>query len=209
MNVKTLSLGMLGTNCYVLSNGKEVLIIDPAAEAEVIFHAVEEIGLPVSGILLTHAHYDHIGALDAVHEKYGVDVHMDRDEREWIRDPELNMSAKRASMGIEPIKSDISPVILSEGPYSIGSFNFEILHTPGHSPGSLSFYLRDEQKVFSGDVLFNGGVGRTDLLEGSFDVLRRSIKDKLFRLEDDTVVYPGHGMETSVKNEKATNPYIY
>jgi len=209
MNVKTLSLGMLGTNCYLLSNDEEILVIDPSDEAEVIFNAVDEIGLPVSAILLTHAHYDHIGALDAVHEKYGAAVYMSSEEREWIRDPDLNMSAKRASMGFEPIASNIEPVMLEEGPYAIGSFSFEILHTPGHSPGSLSFYFKEEQKIFSGDVLFNGGVGRTDLLGGSFEVLMRSIKDKLFRLEDDTVVYPGHGMETSVKNEKATNPYIH
>ncbi len=209
MNVKTLSLGQLGTNCYVISNGEEVLIVDPAAEAEVIFEAVEEINLPVAGILLTHAHYDHIGALDEVQQKYDTDVYMASEEKEWIGDPNLNMSIKRVSMGIEPIESDIEPVILQEGDYSINSFNFEIFHTPGHSPGSLSFYFKEEQKIFSGDVLFNGGVGRTDLLEGSFDVLMKSIKNKLFQLDDGTAVYPGHGNSTSIEKEKQTNPYIF
>ncbi|SDK81051.1 MBL fold metallo-hydrolase [Lacicoccus qingdaonensis] len=209
MNVKTLSLGQLGTNCYVISNGEEVLIVDPAAEAEVIFEAVEEINLPVTGILLTHAHYDHIGALDEVQQKYDTDVYMASEEKEWIGDPNLNMSIKRVSMGIEPIESDIEPVILQEGDYSINSFNFEIFHTPGHSPGSLSFYFKEEQKIFSGDVLFNGGVGRTDLLEGSFDVLMKSIKNKLFQLDDGTAVYPGHGNSTSIEKEKQTNPYIF
>src|SRR5690625_442683 len=209
MNVKTLSLGQLGTNCYVISNGEEVLIVDPAAEPEVIFGAVEEINLPVAGILLTHAHYDHIGALDEVQQKYDTDVYMASEEKEWIGDPDLNMSFKRGSMGIEPIESDIDAVILQEGEYSIGSFNFEIFHTPGHSPGSLSFYFKEEQSIFSGDVLFNGGVGRTDLLEGSFDVLMKSIKNKLFQLDDKTTVYPGHGNATSIGKEKQTNPYIF
>ena len=209
MDVKTLSLGMLGTNCYLISNGEEVLIVDPSDEAEAIFEAVDEINLPVAGILLTHAHYDHIGALDEVHGKYDVDVYMNGEEREWIRDPQLNMSAKRASMGFSPIASEIEPVLMEEGPYSVGSFNFEIYHTPGHSPGSLSFYFEGEGKIFSGDVLFNGGVGRTDLREGSFDVLMRSIKDKLFQLDGSTTVYPGHGAETSIEKEKTTNPYIF
>ena len=208
MNVKTLTLGMLDTNCYLISNGEAVLIIDPAAEAEKIFEAVNDINLPVAGILLTHAHYDHIGALDEVQSKYDVPVYMSSEEREWIRDPDLNMSGKRASMGIKPIASDIGPIILEEGTYSINNFHFEIFHTPGHSPGSLSFYFKEEQKIFSGDVLFNGGVGRTDLIQGSFDVLMNSIRNKLYPLDSRTTVYPGHGNETSIEKEKATNPYI-
>lgn len=208
MNVKTLTLGLLDTNCYILSNRKEVLIVDPAAEADVIIRAVDEIDLPVAGILLTHAHYDHIGALDEVQEKYNTEVYMANEEREWISDPNLNMSVKRASMGIKLIESDIEPVILQTGDYSISSFSFEIYHTPGHSPGSLSFYFKEDEKIFSGDVLFSGGVGRTDLLEGSFDVLMDSIKNKLFQLDDETTVYPGHGNMTSIEKEKKTNPYI-
>lgn len=208
MNVKTLTLGLLDTNCYLISNGEEVLIVDPAAEARVIIRAVDEINLPVAGILLTHAHYDHIGALDEVQKKYDTQVYMASEEKEWIADPNLNMSVKRVSMGIKPIESDIEPVILQEGDYSVNSFNFEIFHTPGHSPGSLSFYFKEEQKIFSGDVLFNGGVGRTDLLEGSFDELMNSIRNKLFKLDDGTTVYPGHGNETSIEKEKQTNPYI-
>ncbi|WP_020008416.1 MBL fold metallo-hydrolase [Salinicoccus albus] len=206
MEIKTLPLGMLETNCYILNNEKSVLIIDPSGEPEVIRQTVEEIGKPVEGILLTHAHFDHIGALDSIAETYNTAVWLGGEESDWLSDPSKNGSGKYRDMGIEPIVSDISPEVLKEGAMHIGSFSFESIHTPGHSPGSMSFLFEDF--IISGDVLFNGGIGRTDLYRGDHMTLLNTIEQKLYALDADTEVYPGHGPSTVIGKEKTSNPFI-
>ncbi|AKG74012.1 MBL fold metallo-hydrolase [Salinicoccus halodurans] len=206
MDIRTLPLGMLETNCYILNNGTGVLIIDPSGEAEVIAGEIEKIGLPVEGILLTHAHFDHIGALEETAWVYGADTWVGSEEADWLSDPDKNGSGKYKSMGMEPISAAVEPNILEEGSMQIGSFEFEVINTPGHSPGSMSFLFGDF--VVSGDVLFSGGIGRTDLYMSNHIDLINSIREKLYVMDEDTDVYPGHGPATTIGQEKSSNPFV-
>lgn len=206
IDINTLPLGMLETNCYILNNGTGVLVIDPSGEAEVIKREIEKMGLPVEGVLLTHAHYDHIGALEETASAYDADTWLGKEEADWLADPDKNGSGKYKNMGMEPISSTVVPKILEEGPMQIGSFKFEVFHTPGHSPGSMSFLFEDF--VVSGDVLFNGGIGRTDLYMSNHIDLINSIREKLYVMDEDTEVYPGHGPSTTIGEEKISNPFV-
>ncbi|WP_271399958.1 MBL fold metallo-hydrolase [Salinicoccus roseus] len=205
MKIKVLPLGPLETNCYILEHEDEVLIIDPSGDADEIISAVEE-GQTVKAILLTHAHFDHIGALDEVASHFGVDVWIGREEQDWLGDASKNGSGKYRDMGLELIESSITPEIIGEGERRIGSFKLQVLHTPGHSPGSMSFLFEDF--IVSGDVLFNGGIGRTDLYQADHLTLLNSIREKLYTLDDDLTVYPGHGPETTIGEEKTGNPFV-
>lgn len=202
MKITRLPLGALATNCYIVSNGDSVLVVDPSAEAKVIINKLKDINLPVDGILLTHAHYDHIGALDAVQEFTKAEVYMSDLEVDWLTDVDKNGSIRFT----ERITSSVRPNTLNEGSKTVGAFKFEVIHTPGHSPGSLSYKLDDF--IISGDVLFNRGVGRTDLYGGNTNELVYSIKEKLFKLDPATIVYAGHSGPTTIGEEKMHNPYI-
>jgi len=206
MDIKTLPLGILETNCYILNDGTGVLIIDPSGESDVIKQEIDGIGLPVEAILLTHAHYDHIGALDEIARTYDVNTWVGAEETDWLSDPGKNGSGKYANMGIEAVSADVQVKILEEGTMEAGSFKFDVFHTPGHSPGSMSFRFKDF--VVSGDVLFSGGIGRTDLYRSNHVELINSIREKLYVMDADTDVYPGHGPATTIGEEKATNPFV-
>lgn len=203
-----LPLGTFQTNCYILWNeSRESLIIDPGAEPEKVNNFLHEHGLNPMAILLTHAHLDHIGAVDVLREQWGIPVYVHDLEQDWLVDPEKNGSAHFP--GFEEIRlKPADQLVKTEGELSIGTFFFSILETPGHSPGSLSFYFPKQSVVFSGDALFFGSIGRTDLLGGDFDTLLSSIKTKLLTLPDETKVCPGHGLETTVGHEKETNPFL-
>ncbi|WP_031545003.1 MBL fold metallo-hydrolase [Salinicoccus luteus] len=205
MKIKVLPLGPLETNCYILENDDEALIIDPSGDAEAIIGAIEA-DTTVKGILLTHAHFDHIGALDAVVSHFGAETWIGEEERDWLADASKNGSGKYRDMGLEVIESSIAPKIMEEGEQQIGGFTFSVLHTPGHSPGSMSYLFEDF--IVSGDVLFNGGIGRTDLYQADHLTLLNSIREKLYTLEEDLTVYPGHGPETTIGDEKMGNPFV-
>lgn len=205
MKIKRLSLGPLGTNCYIIYKGKEALIIDPGEEAEKIIHFLQGKELRPHAILLTHAHFDHIGAVEEVRYHYNIDVYLHENEENWLEDPSLNGSIKYP---IKQIKTKKPEQKLLPGKLGLGKFSFEIIHTPGHSPGSVSFIFHDEQITFSGDVLFRRGIGRTDLIEGSAQQLEASIQDRLYQLDDSYTVYPGHGGTTTIGDEKLNNPYV-
>ena len=169
-------LGPLQTNAYILKNDQnECVIFDPGHEGEKLVTYLQEEQLKPLAVLLTHAHFDHIGAVDAVREAFHIPVYVHID---------------------------------AEGTLAIGSFNFEIFETPGHSPGSISYYCKEANAVFSGDVLFQMSIGRTDLPGGSFAELIGSIEEKLFVLPDETAVLCGHGPETSIGFEKENNPFL-
>lgn len=208
MKWEQIPLGPLQTNSYILSNdSRECLVFDPGSEGGKLNKHLENNGLTPLAILLTHAHFDHIGAVDEVRDKWNIPVYIHKNEEGWLEDPEQNGSAYFAlAEAITARKAD--RIIDGEGQLEIGPFTMDIYETPGHSPGSVSYYFRDEAVVFAGDALFAGSIGRTDLPGGNHDQLIQSIHDRLLTLPEETVVAPGHGPETNVQNEMDSNPFL-
>lgn len=204
MIIETFSLGSLGTNCYIISKEHNCLIVDPGGDPEIIEKYLKDHDLKPQAILLTHAHFDHIGAVDEIRKKYEIDVYLHENEQHWLEDATLNRSALFLDGGFTTTKPE---KILTPGKLTIGSFTCDVVHTPGHSPGSVSFIFNDQKFIVSGDVLFNRGIGRTDLPEGSIDQLANSIVTHLYTLPDDMIVYPGHGPSTVIGDEKRNNPF--
>lgn len=199
-------LGMVGTNCYLLCNIdiKECVLIDPADSQDEISRMIDESGCSLKGILLTHGHFDHIMAADAVRDKYGVKVYASCDEKNTLEQPHINLGE---AYGLKlSVKADVwhkDGEILK-----LAGFDIEALHTPGHTEGGSCYYIREIGVLFSGDTLFCGSVGRTDFPGGSMSEIVRSIKEKVMVLPDDTKVYPGHGEGTSVGYERENNPFL-
>lgn len=199
-------LGMVGTNCYLLCNMdiKECVLIDPADSQDEISRMIDESGCSLKGILLTHGHFDHIMAADAVRDKYGVKVYASCDEKNTLEQPHINLGE---AYGLKlSVKADVwhkDGEILK-----LAGFDIEALHTPGHTEGGSCYYIREIGVLFSGDTLFCGSVGRTDFPGGSMSEIVRSIKEKVMVLPDDTKVYPGHGEGTSVGYERVNNPFL-
>lgn len=206
MQVNSFSLGPLGTNCYIVSHQNSCLIFDPSGEPEVIKQFIEEENLTPQGILLTHAHFDHIGALHELRHTYNVDVYLHPNEKNWLETAELNRSTVFFGEN-GSIQTEAPDVLLTEGSLTIAPFKFEVIHTPGHSPGSATFIFKEDGFIISGDVLFHNGVGRTDLPEGNMEELAHSISTKLYRLPDETQVYAGHNIPTTIGQEKHENPF--
>ncbi|WP_018923796.1 MBL fold metallo-hydrolase [Salsuginibacillus kocurii] len=208
MHWTQLPLGPIQTNAYVLENNdKAAIIFDPGGDAASLISWLTERNIKPLAILLTHAHFDHIGAVDEVRDHYDIPVYVHELEKDWLGDPEKNGSGKLlANMHITTRPAD--HYVKEEGTLSIGGFSFTVYETPGHSPGSVSFYHKESETVFSGDVLFSGGVGRTDLLGGDMDTLLSSIHNKILELPEETQVASGHGPVTTVANEMNANPFL-
>ncbi|MCP8967123.1 MBL fold metallo-hydrolase [Ectobacillus ponti] len=203
-----LPLGPLQTNAYVIRNEeKECLIFDPGHEGEKLLGYLRQEGLQPLAVLLTHAHFDHIGAVDAVREAYHIPVYLHEEEAEWLADPSLNGSAL-FMMNRAVTAGPADELITGKANLKIGPFSLEVRETPGHSPGSVSYYMAEAGLVVSGDALFQMSIGRTDLPGGSFPELIGSIEEKLFTLPEETVVLCGHGPETTIGFEKAKNPFL-
>ena len=210
MNVRSYSLGPVQTNCYIVSNKeKECLIFDPGEEAGRIIKAVRSNGLKPLAIFLTHAHFDHIGAVDAVREAFDLPVWIHEKEVSWLSDPSKNGSSKYAALPDYVVaKPAEENIIKAEQLFEISNFVFKAVFTPGHSPGSISYIFEQDGFAIVGDTLFEQGVGRTDLLGGSEKVLLASIHDKLLTLPEETIVYAGHGNYTTIGAEMETNPFL-
>ena len=197
-------------NTYVLFNDqKNGVIIDPGnwneKENEILENFIEEKEISIQNILLTHAHIDHVLGLQWAFDTYKVAVKMHEEEKDILdRNP---MSARNYGFDFKPFVGDIE--LLSEGEkYFIDEDSFEIFHVPGHSPGSLAFYNEAQKFVISGDALFQGSIGRTDLYRGNHEQLLESIRTKLFTLPEETEVYSGHGNSTQIGFEKNHNPFF-
>ncbi|ALC81620.1 MULTISPECIES: MBL fold metallo-hydrolase [Bacillus] len=200
-------LGPIQTNAYILEDDSgSALIVDPGAEAEKLISLIKEKNVKPLAILLTHAHFDHIGALDLVREEWNLPVYLHEEEKDWLQNPSLNGSARLLGQGITAKQADV--LIEKDQKVKIGSFQFDIFHTPGHSPGSVSYYFQDEGIVLSGDALFKQGIGRTDLTGGSYDTLLKSIHEQLLTLPEPTIVLSGHGPETDIQTEMDENPFL-
>ncbi|MEA3485666.1 MAG: MBL fold metallo-hydrolase [Candidatus Aerophobetes bacterium] len=205
MIIKKLVVGELEANCYILADEKtkQAVVIDPGAEGERILEIIKRDSLKVLYIVNTHAHIDHIGANDILGRKTGAFLLIHAADAHLLKDAELNLSTmlEEKSEFLPPAK------LLNEGDeIKVNNFSLQILHTPGHTPGSICLYT--EGKVFTGDTLFAGAVGRTDLPGGSLEELKRSIQKKLLILPDEVMVYPGHGPDTTIGKEKRSNPFI-
>lgn len=210
LNIRAYSLGPVQTNCYIVSNkAKECLIFDPGEEGDKLVKEIRGNGLKPLAIFLTHAHFDHIGAVDRLRNEFTVPLYIHEAEVSWLSDPLKNGSGKYAELPNYVVASPAEEhVIRKEQKFSIGTFEFDAVFTPGHSPGSISYIFREDGFAIVGDTLFERSVGRTDLIGGSTKVLLQSINDKLLTLEDETYIYPGHGRFTTPKAERDHNPFL-
>lgn len=208
MKWQQIPLGALQTNCYIVENpDKTCLIVDPGEEGNKLINVLNRRKLIPLAILLTHAHFDHIGAVNIMREAYHIPVYIHKQEGKWLTDPALNGS--QLFMQVEPIRVNPADYLINhEGAMTIGTFEFQVYHTPGHSPGSISFYFDKEGVVISGDALFQGSIGRTDLPGGNHGQLIKSIHDKLLILPEDTYVLSGHGSVTTIGEEMDSNPFL-
>lgn len=205
LKVEQLVVGPLYSNCYIVwdDNTGEGVIIDPGDDANDILKRVRELDITVKFILATHGHFDHVGAVAPLRKELNAEFIAHKGDFFFLEDGKN--AARRWGVDIEkPPKPDR---FLNEGDtIMVGKEKLEVLHTPGHSPGGVSF--THNSMVFCGDTLFQGSVGRTDFRGGSFEEMTESIKTKLYTLPDDTIVYTGHGPSTTIGIEKQFNPFV-
>jgi len=205
LQVELLIVGPLFSNCYIVwdDSVKQGVIIDPGDDADIILKKIKELDVEIKYILATHGHFDHVGAVAPLRRELNVEFLAHKNDFFFIEDGEN--SARRWGVDIEqPPKPD--RFIKDGDKIKIGGFELEVLHTPGHSPGGVSF-LHDRM-VFGGDTLFQGSIGRTDFRKGAFEDLSKSIKTRLYTLPDDTIVYTGHGPITTIGDEKRYNAFV-
>jgi len=207
MDVRTLTVGAVSENCYLLrqDDSDRALIVDPGDEAERILEPVKALGLTVEAILITHCHFDHIGAVAPVARATGAKVYCPEievpvlaDIMSWVPGPMFG-----------PFESYEADETVSGGEtLELGGFELDVIFTPGHSPGHVTYSVRGEDAIFSGDVLFEGSVGRVDLPGGDWDTLLGSIRTLVDAHPPETTVYPGHMGLTTLGAERASNPFL-
>jgi len=202
IEIKSMTLGMVATNCYLIINkeNKEALLVDPADNALRISNVIEENGCTLKAILLTHGHFDHIMGLNSLKQALNAEAVICKDDL-VISD---NVNEFTRLFGLpDSIPPVYEKYIKDNDIINVGELKIKVIHTPGHTEGGVCYLIED--KLFSGDTLFRESVGRTDLFGGSFEKLSDSIKNKLFKLDDNIIVYPGHGDLTTIGHEKKYN----
>jgi hydroxyacylglutathione hydrolase len=207
MILEMLTVGSFQENCYVIGDEETGVgaVVDPGDEAARIALAVEQTGLEIGHIFITHAHIDHVGAVAALVDEYVCPVLMHAEAEPMLK----QLPTQAMMMGLRFGKvPTVERHIEDDEVLEIGGLQLKSLYTPGHAPGHLAFYVEGEGLVLSGDALFGGSVGRTDLFGGDMEVLLRSINERLLTLPDETRVYPGHGPETTIGNERSYNPFL-
>jgi glyoxylase-like metal-dependent hydrolase (beta-lactamase superfamily II) len=207
MDVRMLTIGPVQENCFVArrDGADRAVIVDPGDEAERILRVVDELGVGIDAILLTHTHFDHIGAVAPVARATGAPVYCPELETFVLAD--INRFVPFAGFG--PFEDyDADETVAGGERLQLAGLDIEVLHTPGHSPGHVTYAVKEEDGLFSGDVLFQGSVGRVDLPGGDWDTLLASIGTLVDRFDEDTTVYPGHMGITTLGRERATNPFL-
>ena len=190
------------TNCYIVfdQESKETMVVDPAGDVDRIIEMINILQGNLKYIFLTHCHGDHIAGVKELREKMGGKVLIHRLDAEGLNNKEINLT--EFMDGLPEIEIDADSRLDDGDLIHLGNLEFKVIHTPGHTKGGCSLYLESEKLLFSGDTLFRGTWGRTDLATSDFDEIMDSIINKLLVLPDDTIVYPGHGKSTMIENEK-------
>lgn len=203
--IKTCVLGGVSTNCYIVyqEGQKDAVIIDPADNGAFLLNKCRELGVEPAAVLLTHGHFDHILAADDIRRAFRCKIYAGMDEDRMLQDPSLNLSG---TMGTEQTGLNADYLLRDGEKLNLLGCEWKVIFTPGHTAGSVSYYVESEEVLFSGDTLFEESLGRTDLPTGSSAEIIKSIGEKLFLLPDMTMVYPGHGEPTSIGHEKQYNP---
>jgi glyoxylase-like metal-dependent hydrolase (beta-lactamase superfamily II) len=208
MILENVVVGIYQTNCYIIAcqetgNGAVGAVIDPGDQGDLIIQKIKDLGLNIKYIILTHGHLDHIGAVRELKEYTGADILIHEKDAEMLTDYSKNLSVYSENRVIQP-KADR---FLNDGDkIRVGNLTLTVIHTPGHTPGSIS--LKTDKYLFTGDTLFSGSIGRTDLPGGSYQQIIKSINEKLMLLNGDLLVLPGHGPETTLNREKVINPFL-
>ena len=206
--IKKYVVGPIQENCYVVSHGKKCIVIDPGSEADYLIEEIEKEDLEVLGILITHGHYDHIGAVNELREHFNTKVYASHDTKEMMINTDENLSVM---LGGEEYRVDEPVEELTSSNkgerFLIGDFSIIVYSTPGHAKGSCLFYLEEDHALFTGDTLFMNGCGRIDFPTGDqIEMLKSLLRIKEFSFEAD--IYPGHGPNTTLSIEKKNNPYL-
>lgn len=203
MEVICKPVGPVQANCYIVLEGGQALVIDPGDEPAAIAQLLHVLKLKVDGILLTHAHFDHIGAVDVLAKQFDAPVYVNEAEKDALADSSKNASASFPGIPLMSLKTQ--PVAFKNGLNKIGSFDVTAYSAPGHSVGSTILEIGDN--LFTGDVLFQDSIGRTDLPGGSVPAMKASL-NFIKSLKKNYIVYPGHGPSTTLDEEKTHNPYL-
>jgi glyoxylase-like metal-dependent hydrolase (beta-lactamase superfamily II) len=205
MIIENIVVGPLEVNCYILGcdDTREAAIIDPGGDAEEIIKAVEKGKLTPKLIINTHAHFDHVGGVKTLQDHFRIDFLLHKDDLFLIES--LNEQATSFGLGSMP-RPEVNKFVNNEDKVSFGQKVVKVIHTPGHTPGGVCYYV--DNNIFVGDTMFAGSIGRTDFPGGSYETLIKSIKERLFPLGDSVTVYPGHGPSTTIGNEKSHNPFL-
>lgn len=205
MKLNTLVVGPLEENCYIVydEESKKALIVDPGAEAAHIIAMIEEESLQPQLIVNTHGHWDHVGAVTELKEKYGIPFYLHADDEEWLREPLCHLLGQgtTSAVTVDHTIDDGTVLMLGDEP-------LRVIHTPGHTKGGCVLWLENANIAFTGDTLFKGTIGRTDFPGGSYEDILTSVQKKMAALPDQCVVYPGHGPKSTMAWERAHNPYM-
>jgi glyoxylase-like metal-dependent hydrolase (beta-lactamase superfamily II) len=206
MDARCFTVGPLQENCWIVrrDGGDRALVVDPGDEPDRLVGAIEQLGVTVEAILLTHTHFDHVGAVAPLARATGAPVHCPQIEVPVLAD--INSYVFPGFGPYEPYDAD--ETVAGGERLELAGLALDVLFTPGHSPGHVTYVLADEQAIFSGDVLFEGSIGRTDLPGGDHATLMRTLSSLVDALPDETVVYPGHMGNTTIGRERATNPFL-
>ncbi|MDA8121769.1 MAG: MBL fold metallo-hydrolase [Deltaproteobacteria bacterium] len=207
VRVHVLEVGPLAVACYIVEHvaDRKAAVIDPGGDGEAILGEIGKLGISVDGILLTHGHFDHVGAVALLREKTGAKVRIHKADVKRMK----SARTQGLMFGLRIPDTPDPDALVEEGDrVAVAGLEFLVVHTPGHTPGCVSYLLEREKMAFVGDLIFAGSIGRTDLPGGDYDTLIRAVREKIFVLPDDTALFPGHGPATTVGEEKRSNPFF-